>query len=406
MRMEPDPSLEQEQTGVNRWRYHFVYRGRHYTLFKVKDSKDANYYIHVQRLKQRYKHSLETNARTVAIDRSKVFIDAVIGEKWEVVEKLKTRRSIPSLKQVIDVYYQISGLPYRTTHNNVLSMLKILERVDGVRPDPATVPLTRIDRILAHKYQDIVLRDYVSKALAEGGLEREARERAFRSSGSVIKQARSLFTRKGSQDVVMRYEEHNIYVPETVSSFMTTKLRGKSVKEEYLAPPESVIQQAFNEIEKARENDANVYLAFWCAVGGGLRRSEIQRLEWSHFIERKLSANDPPMVWISGGIGKDGQRIEVPVQSKAWERLQPFRKTTGYVLSERGVEWAKRLNFWMKIQGWKTEKKLHELRAYVGSLIYQRSPMAAMKFMRHKSISITERFYCRYGPTTKPVDVL
>lgn len=30
----------------------------------------------------------------------------------------------------------------------------------------------------------------------------------------------------------------------------------------------------------------------------------------------------------------------------------------------------------------------------------------AMKFMRHKSIAITEKFYCRYGQDQAPIDVL
>ncbi len=54
-------------------------------------------------------------------------------------------------------------------------------------------------------------------------------------------------------------------------------------------------------------------------------------------------------------------------------------------------------NKWLGAQGWKTEKKMHELRAYVGSLIYQLSPHAAKAFMRHKSIRTTELFYCHYG---------
>jgi hypothetical protein len=32
--------------------------------------------------------------------------------------------------------------------------------------------------------------------------------------------------------------------------------------------------------------------------------------------------------------------------------------------------------------------------------------VAAMRFMRHKSIRVTETFYVRYGKTAQPVDVL
>jgi hypothetical protein len=67
---------------------------------------------------------------------------------------------------------------------------------------------------------------------------------------------------------------------------------------------------------------------------------------------------------------------------------------------------VRRVGFWLDKQGWKTEKKMHELRAYIGSLIYQVDHMAAMKFMRHKSIKVTEKFYVRYGGKAIPTNVL
>jgi integrase len=126
----------------------------------------------------------------------------------------------------------------------------------------------------------------------------------------------------------------------------------------------------------------------------------IQRLRWEHLIERDGA------VWVSGGIGKDGEKIEVPMQSRAVTAIASLRQVKGFVIKERGLEWAKRINWWMKGLGWQTEKKLHELRAYVGSMIYQVSPVQAMRFMRHKSIRVTEQFYCRYGKNQKPVYVL
>ena len=74
--------------------------------------------------------------------------------------------------------------------------------------------------------------------------------------------------------------------------------------------------------------------------------------------------------------------------------------------AEMGVEWARRLNLWLRRAGWRSEKKMHELRAYIGSMLYQANPLFAMKFMRHSSIRITEQFYCRYGKPLQPIDVL
>jgi integrase len=96
----------------------------------------------------------------------------------------------------------------------------------------------------------------------------------------------------------------------------------------------------------------------------------------------------------------------VPVQEKAVTALSAVRKKDGRCLSDTSLEWARRLNGWMRGLGWNTQKKMHELRAYVGSLIYRKDPMAAMKFLRHKTIRQTEQAYVRYGSSAEPPQVL
>jgi integrase len=222
------------------------------------------------------------------------------------------------------------------------------------------------------------------------------RDRALNSSKSVILQARSLFNSKS--ELPAKYAERGLPIPSCVQEFMTAKLRGKDKQQhEYLPPPDAIIQRTFKEIEKLKDAVPQTYIAFWLACGCGLRRKEIFRARWEYFI---LRDGQP---WFSGGIGKNGQTIEVPVQKRAWESLKPLRQEEGPCLGEDAtMEYARHINGWLTAQGWKTEKKLHELRAYVGSLIYIKDPVAAMKFMRHSSIKITEKFYARYGKVKTP----
>ncbi len=80
--------------------------------------------------------------------------------------------------------------------------------------------------------------------------------------------------------------------------------------------------------------------------------------------------------WFSGSIGKDGLKIEVPMQERAWNALRGFKEDSGPVLGAGAtLEYARRVGTWMKLQGWGTEKKLHELWAYVGSKIYMQDPV-------------------------------
>lgn len=216
-----------------------------------------------------------------------------------------------------------------------------------------------------------------------------------RLDGPAVQQARCLFVRP----MLTHYRSQGLTVPD-LAGFMTCPLVGSVQKTEYHQPPDRVIEQTFAKAKELESIDPPIFLAFWFAVGAGLRRGEIAALRWEHLVERD------GRVWISGGIGKNGERIEVPVQAKAVHAITPHRQKEGKVMPGVGVEWAKRLNWWLTCQGWTTEKKLHELRAYVGSLIYRENPLAAMKFLRHSSIRITERFYVRYRLDASPVDVL
>lgn len=95
-----------------------------------------------------------------------------------------------------------------------------------------------------------------------------------------------------------------------------------------------------------------------------------------------------------------------PIQQRAAQAIQPFRQASGWVIPHRSDRWCRRLCRWMRGLGWETDKLIHELRAYCGSLIYRESPLAAMRFLRHKSITVSERHYVRYAQTSTPVNVL
>ena len=374
------------------WVHHFSHAGRSYRLFKIGLNRDGAWYVHLQSANRRWKKSLDTAVCDVAITRAKRFIERVRAGKW--TDTVGQRIRAGTLAQVLEHYPRLALIAERSAQNNVLAMRQVI----GPDTDPKRFTLDQLTVGLVQRFQADAVRRYAAETEKTEEAQREARERALRSSRSTVCQARSLFNRR--LDLPRQYAALDIVIPPSVQEFMSCRLQGRATKREYLAPPDSVVHTAFVEVEKLRTTDLNGFLAFWFAVGAGLRRKEIQALRWEHMVERD------GVTWISGGIGKDGQRIEVPMQSRAVEAVAPHRRPASRVLSETGLEWSKRLNWWMRTQGWTTEKKLHELRAYIGSMIYRVNPLAAMRFMRHKSIRITEQFYVRYGTGQAPVDVL
>lgn len=304
-----------------------------------------------------------------------------------------------TLARVIVLYLQHASVLKRTARNNSLSLLKMLERVRGAPVKSETVPLTEINESLVLNYQTAVAAGHCEKAPKDEVSQREAKERALRSSRSAVIQARSIFSRRGEMDMIRVYEANGVMIPECVSGFMTCKLRGKPNKASYNVPADSTVEASLEQIELMKA-DLPVYLGFWLATGLGLRRKEIHYSKWEHVIEVNGRG------WFQGGIGKDNLLIQVPFQSRAYEAILPYRKSEGWIIEERGDRWARRLSDWMRGQGWRTRLTLHELRAYSGSLIYARNPVAAMRFLRHKTLAVTERNYVRYGLHSEPIDVL
>lgn len=393
----------------NEYRHAFKHEGRRYVIFKRDETPLGSYYIHVQHGKRRHKKSLETCEKSAAIHRAKMFLKAILGQRWADLDTLAAKGTTPStVGDVLYLYPTVAMIAPRSIRNNMLAFRQVLRTVLPSVSNVDLVPLSAVDASVAHRFQELTVQRYAQAiqerlrgvGKAEGApISREVRERALRSSRSILQQARSVFNRMN--ELPAKYAKEGLIIPECVAEFAGCRLQGRMTKTEYNAPSDDIVRKSFETVNELRNTDTECFLAFWFAVGAGLRRGEIRSLDWSHVIERKGAW------WISGGIGKDGERIEVQIQTKAVEALRPFRQQAGKVLPSKGIEWAKRLNAWMRHQGWYTEKKMHELRAYVGSLIYRKDPVAAMRFMRHSSFKMTEQFYVRYGQNEgKQVDVL
>lgn len=362
--------------------HRFRFIGRHWTVFRREGS--LCWYIHVQRNKRRIKRSLGTADLQTAISRAKLFISSV--ERGDV--PVASKQSCSSVQDVIQVYLHHATVAPRTARNNVLALSQIVRTVLGLKP--ADCPLTKLDASLVRAFQTAMVRRYCAES-GRAESQRDATERALCSSRSFIQQARSLFA--PSRGWPELYAKCGLTIPDSISSFMSCPLQGSLARSGFSPPSDEVIQrtiEAFRQPHGKTKTERDAFVGFWFALGAGLRRREVARLRWEQVV---LRDGQP---WISGGIGKDGLPIEVPIQLSCWEVISRYARRSGPVLLTRGDRWARLISARMAALGWRTQKRLHELRAYIGSLIYAVSPISAMRFLRHKSIRTTERFYVRY----------
>lgn len=394
----------------------FKVDGKTFKLYKRYAGRDASWTVRFKFGSKVYYYSTETNVARVAKGRARKYIADIRGERWAAADAKKSRSSYASFGQVCDLYAPEQGegvakayTKVKVAKNNVWALGKILRMVYGIAAPTdggkrlgiarnslikANVKLrelstAKIDGALAKAFQEAMVADYV-KNVTDETAKTLATAKAMRTSRSIIHQARSVFKCKGG-DLRPIYEKHGLKLAPGIEEFLKAKLQGKDSKENYFPPNSDVLNRTFTRIEEMKAICPHVYIAFWLACSVGLRASEITLARWEHFT--MIDGEQ----WFVGAVGKDGQVIRVPVQMEPFAHLADMRKASGPCLGEGAPnEFDRHVNRFMTEMGWTTEHKIHELRAYIGSRIYEQDPHAAQIFLRHKTLKQTVDHYSHH----------
>jgi integrase len=212
--------------------------------------------------------------------------------------------------------------------------------------------------------------------------DREALARAVVSGQSICRQAASVFTRR----LVEAYQSEGWRVePDLRTVFLLDWPRARLA---YRPVDAEVFQAAWT---AAAGWPADVRLAFYLALGGGLRASELLRLRTDQLRERD------GRVWLAGVPGKDGGLADQPLLAPCDALVAALwpRKAPGRVFTAANV--IRRLNGRLRAIGWGSAKGVHELR----SLAICRAGTlwgldGARLFARHADPRMTWAKYGRY----------
>lgn len=395
------------------WYCKFRFEGRVYKLYRREPTTSAVWYTAFAVRGRRIHRSLGTNSAAAAVELAiRHHIQPAKAGRWEALDQTRARQEFSTLQDVFIVYDQIALLSDRSRKNNKLALLKMIEWAEGRRLEPADIRLSLISRGLVQRYQAAMVAHYTRQAAGDRESQRQARDLALRTSRSTFQQAKSIFS--GHRDLIGQYRERGLIIPDSVIEFDAFRPLGKIARDIYYPPDDAIIRATFHAAEtELREHQPDAYLLFWLCLGTGMRRGEAAETRWEHFVERG------GRLWVSGGTGKDGKRIEIPVIDKLLldysatsplALLQSIRRTGGFVLpGDRRMRHdtiPSRLNCWLEAKGWRDQKKLHALRAFIGSQIWERDPRTAQFYLRHKSITTTEQFYSHFARFTAAAETL
>jgi integrase len=384
----PKPYRNREDKG--QFVHRFKIDGRPHTLFKLSQRKDAPWYCTFQSRGRRILRSLETATQAEATKRVFLLVRAARAEKWDALEDTKVRQDYARIHQVIEVYSQIAPLTIkeRTVRNNVAMLGHVLEVATGSTAwrELSTSELSgRLVRQWKDRFSSLRLRGVPAAELEQ------ARRRCWLTGNSMLGQARSVF----AKGVRRLYVDRGLRLPDGLEEFVEEP-GFKRLAPDYRPASDALVSSTFDQVEALREADPNAFKAFWLAVGCGLRKGEITRARWEWFVDRGGQR------WlVTEELGKDGRPIEVPVLANAWRRLAPAATAAGPVLTGTKTEVSeavfRRIGSWMDDLGWESAKKVHELRAWTGSKIAEQHGLEqASRFLRHKDLRTTQKFYTRY----------
>ena len=233
------------------------------------------------------------------------------------------------------------------------------------------------------------------------------------SCNSTIRQARSLF---GGTIKYYILKDTKLQLPTPAPFDIPPELKGnkkkhplfykfQSAKYSSRIDAKTLLQDARRELA---ESEPAAFLAMLLAMSAGLRKGEIDSLQWYQVdFTRQLIRIE---FTDAASLKSDKSCGDVPIDPNTIAILRGFhaKRTGAFVIEAEGAEsgpkkWGQnyragavfdKLNTWLRKHGVKAQKPLHELRKELGALITTKYGIfAAKEVLRHSDISTTARHY-------------
>ena len=351
--------------------------------------------------------NLKTSNKAAAAVKAKDIYTTLVGAGWDAAaEKFKPEMQRKAVSTVGDFLNELRGhwsgraktfgdycRSFRTILSQIFQIKGGREKFDYVNGGRAAW-VAKIDRIkLADLTPDKVNKwriAFVKKAGANPVKQRRARI----TCNSIMRQAKSLF----SPDLLAYVSLHK---PDRLPFDGVAFYERESMRYHSAVDIEALIQDAIRELPQEQLK------IFLLATMAGLRRNEIDKLQWPAFRWNdgaiRIEATEFFMPKTSEGAG------DVPIDK---ELLAMFRgwhaKATGAFVIEADAEprtdasyahyRAQRhfdaLTEWLRGKGLTALKPLHELRKEFGSQLCAKYGIyAASRMLRHSGIAITAEHY-------------
>lgn len=371
----------------------------------------ASFYVRISHRGRKHAFTFKTNDKNLAATKARDAYLDVLSKGWDAV--LAAKRPEPVEQKVTATVGLLlervaeSGLIKPVTMRNYSNCLRtVVSELFDLKGGTAKFDYVhggnkewreQVDAVPLSKITKACLNGWKQRRQAAAGTSPLKLESANRTINSYIRCSRSLFTDRVRRDVKIDWPEplpfSDVELEEAGSMAYDSKIEA-----------DTLIVAANRELRQTRRE---LYKIFLLGLTAGLRRGEIDGLEWQAFKWNqavvRIENTDTTSVKTRASVGN------VPLDAEVMAEFRKYhaQRTGEYVIEStanpkrlpgrrvyRCDSLFKELNDWLRAQGITTNKPLHTLRKELGALVTTKHGIYAAKDMlRHSDISTTARHY-------------
>jgi len=370
----------------------------------------GNWWMKLQHGGRRVKLSLDTPLKAAAAARARDLYHSVLANGWD--ETLRAYRPESPTKTDVTIGRFLeelatkADLKAKTREGYAGALRKIVADAFGIdggsakydhRGGGRDVWLEKIHAVRLRDLTPGLVQKWKRDFLARAGEDRLSMRTAKITVNSIIRRAKSLFAPGATA--------HLECVLPSPLPFTGIKFEPRqSMRYRSSIDAGKLTRAARSELA---QDDPDAFLAFLLALGAGLRRIEIDRLEWtafrwSHNVIR-IEPTEHFDVKTEHSIGD----VKIDAELMALFRGYFARASGNFVIETdnlpipgatfenyRAQAVFERLAAWLRAHGVKARKPIHELRKEFGSMVNRKHGLSAAKdLLRHADISITASHY-------------
>ena len=376
--------------------------------------KGGNWWAQMQHGGRREKFSLRTPVFHAAAQRARDAYQTLITKGWdEALREFKPQgaAALPSgastIGDFLDELKTKADLKAKTLEGYAVALRKIVAdafEIDGGKEkfNYRTGGYQRwLDRVHAIRLSAVtpdVVQKWKRTFLARAA-DDPIRSRAAKISvNSFLRRAKSLF----APDAVKHLS--HVQLPSPLPFDKVSFEPRQSMRYRSTINVEALTRDAHEELA---QKDASAFIAFLLALGAGLRRIEIDRLEWSAFRWNENVIRIEPTEHFD--VKTEHSIGDVPVDAELMLIMRGYaaRARSNFVIESpnlprkratfenyRAQNVFERLSAWLRTKGVSAQKPIHELRKESGSMVNRKHGLTAAKdFLRHADIAITAAHY-------------